>query len=154
MARYAEGTSVPVEKSKAEIERTLARYGASAFMYGTGVAEAIIAFEASKRRIMFRLPIPKKDERRFTHTPHKGDRRTPEAQEREWEQACRQSWRALGLVIKAKLEAVSAGIVTFEDEFLAHIMLPDGRTVGEHTRESIAIAYDGGDMPPLLPKPQ
>ncbi|HWF01594.1 MAG TPA: hypothetical protein VG248_17460 [Caulobacteraceae bacterium] len=47
------------------------------------------------------------------------------------EQACRQKWRALALVIKAKLEAVSAGITTVEDEFLAQTMMGDGRTVGE-----------------------
>lgn len=42
--------------------------------------------------------------------------------EKEWEQACRQAWRALALVIKAKLEAVDAGIVTFEEEFMAQIV--------------------------------
>ena len=35
-----------------------------------------------------------------------------------WEQACRQRWRALALVIKAKLEAIDAEISTFEEEFL------------------------------------
>lgn len=153
MARFAEGTAVSVEKSKAEIERTLARYGASAFMYGTKPEEAIIAFEASGRRIMFRLPIPNKDDRRFTHTAGKSIRRTAEAQNKEWEQACRQSWRALSLVIKAKLEAVAAGIVTFEDEFLAHIVLPGGGTVGEHIKPRIEEAYLTGSMQPLLPPP-
>ncbi len=32
MARYAETTSVPVDRSKAEIEAVLKRYGASEFM--------------------------------------------------------------------------------------------------------------------------
>lgn len=49
-----------------------------------------------------------------------------------WEQACRQRWRALSLCIKAKLEAVAAGITTFEHEFLAHFLTGDGRTVGDH----------------------
>ena len=49
-----------------------------------------------------------------------------------YDQACRQRWRALLLVIKAKLEAVTAGISTIETEFLANIVLPDNTIcVGE-----------------------
>ena len=33
MRRYAEGTSVPVDRSRAEIERALTRYGATGFGY-------------------------------------------------------------------------------------------------------------------------
>ena len=36
MSRYAEQTSVAAERSRAEIEGTLTRYGATAFMYGWG----------------------------------------------------------------------------------------------------------------------
>jgi hypothetical protein len=43
-----------------------------------------------------------------------------------WKQAYHQRWRALALAIKA----VESGIATFEEEFLAHIALPNGSTVG------------------------
>jgi len=56
-----------------------------------------------------------------------------------------------GLVIKAKLEAVETGITTFQDEFLAHIMLPDGSTVSEFVGPQLEIAYENGEMPRLLP---
>jgi hypothetical protein len=63
-----------------------------------------------------------------------------------------QRWRALALVIKAKLEAVAAGITTVEQEFLAHIVLPDGHTtVGTWMAPQLAAAYDAGTMPALLP---
>jgi hypothetical protein len=55
------------------------------------------------------------------------------------------------LVIKAKLEAVESGIACFEEEFMAHIVLPDGRTVGEHVIPGIAQAYETGNVPALLP---
>lgn len=58
---------------------------------------------------------------------------------------------ALALVIKAKLEAIESDISTFDDEFLAHIVMPDGKTVGEITREKVALAYSSGTMQPLLP---
>jgi len=66
------------------------------------------------------------------------------------EQACRQKWRALSLVVKAKLEAVESGITTFEDEFLAHIVLPNGQTVGEQALPRVREAYATGGNVPLL----
>lgn len=151
MSRYAERTEVTSDRSRAEIERVLRRYGATAFAYGWTDSEATVMFEMASRRVRFRLPLPNRLDRVFTHTPGKGLRRTPEAAEREWEQAQRQRWRALALVIKAKLEAVDAGITTVEQEFLAHIMLPNGSTVGEWTAPQLAIAYESGGMPALMP---
>lgn len=149
MARYAENTSVSVANSKAEIERTLERYGAEQFMSGWSAAEALIAFTLDGRQIRFILQMPDKEEKRFTH--HSKGCRTPESALKEWEQACRQRWRALALVIKAKLEATKSGISAFEDEFMANIVMPDGRTVSDHVRPRIAHAYDTGSMAPLLP---
>jgi hypothetical protein len=151
MRRFAQETTVSVEKSKAEIEGLLTRYGATSFMSGTNQVEAVIAFEMKDRKVMFRLPLPNKEDRKFTHTPGRGNKRHPDDAYREWEQACRSRWRALALAIKAKLEAVSVGITTFEDEFLAHILMPDGLTVGQHTRPRIAAAYESGQVQPLLP---
>lgn len=149
--RYAERTDVTSDRSRAEIERTLRRYGATAFAYGWDHHAATLMFEIASRRVLFRLPMPDPTDRRFTHTPTKGLRRDQVAQEREYDQAVRQRWRALALVIKAKLEAVAADITTVEQEFLAHIVLPDGRTVGQHTAPAIAAAYESGQMPALLP---
>lgn len=149
MSRYAENTSVSVASSKTEIERIVERWGASQFMSGWSADQALIAFSAKGRQVRFMLPMPARDERRFTH--HSKGLRTPEAATKEWEQACRQRWRALALVIKAKLEAVESGISVFEDEFLANIVLPGGRTVSDEVRPAIAQAYDGGKMQPLLP---
>ncbi len=73
-------------------------------------------------------------------------------QEQEaYDQACRQRWRALLLVIRAKLEAVTVGISTIETEFLANIVLPDNTTAGEWMLPQIDRAYRTDEMPPLLP---
>lgn len=151
MSRYAATTDVTVERSRAEIERTLGRYGATAFMYGWDRERAVVQFQANDRHVRFLLPLPARNDSRFTHTPAKGLRRSDVDAERSWEQACRVQWRALALVIKAKLEAVEAGITEFEDEFLAHVVLPDGSTAGEWLRPQIAQAYATGVMPSLLP---
>lgn len=132
---YAEHTKVPVEKTKTEIEQTLKRYGADRFAFFTESGKAIIVFEAHNRRLKFDLPLP--------------------VGERDSEQkARRQKWRALLLCIKAKLESVASKIETFEEAFLAHVVMPDGHTVGEHTLPAITQAYDTGKMLPLLPSPK
>lgn len=151
MSTYAQRTDVPSDKSRSEIEKTLQRYGAHEFAYAWSESEARIAFAMADRRILFRLPLPDRNERRFTHTPGRGLRRDAESQEREYDQAVRQRWRALLLIIKAKLEAVESGIVTLESEFLAHILLPDGSTVGEQVAPRLAVAYERGEVPALLP---
>lgn len=146
---FAENTTVTVERSRAELERTLDRYGATSFAYLSEPGRAVVMFEAAARRIRFELPLPRKDEPRFTH--HARGARTPAAAHEQWEQACRQRWRALNLAVKAKLEAVEAGISQFEDEFLAYIVLPDGHTMSDIARPALAHAYSTGTMPALMP---
>lgn len=150
MSRYAEATTVDAPRSRAEIERILERYGATGFMYGWQRDTAIVAFEAKGRRIRFTIPLPDRHDRAFTHTPT-GLRRTAKSEQEAFEQATRQRWRALALVIKAKLEAVESGISEFQEEFMAFIVLPDGQTVGEWMGPQIAETYRTGQMPPLLP---
>lgn len=151
MSQFAKDTSVSVESSRGEIERTLQRYGAEAFMYGWDTSAAIIQFAAEGRRIKFVLQLPERESKEFWQTPARGTKRAPEAAYKAWEQACRQRWRALALCIKAKLEAVESGISTFEDEFLAHTVLPDGTTAGEWLRPQIEEVYRTGEMPSMLP---
>jgi len=148
---YAERSEVTSDKSRAEIERTLRRYGATSFAYGWTNTEARVMFEMANRHVMFRLPMPNRNERRFTHTAARDYPREPDAVDRAYEQAVRQRWRALSLVIKAKLEAVDAGITTVEQEFLAHIVLPDGSTVSDWVAPQLAIAYERNEMPALMP---
>lgn len=149
--RYASHTAVSSERSKAEIERLLTRYGAQAFASGWQGDQATIMFSMAGRRIRFFLPLPSRTEKQFTHTPGRGNRRSDDEAFKAWEQATRQRWRALALVVKAKLEAVESGITSFESEFLAHIVLPNGKTVSEMALPAIESAYASGKVPALLP---
>lgn len=151
MTRYAETTSVDSSTSRAEIERTLARYGAGSFAYGWDADRAMVGFTMAGRQVRFLLPLPDRGAREFTHTPARGERRSADSAEKAYEQAVRQRSRALALVVKAKLEAVAAGITMFEAEFLAHVVLPAGSTVGEWAGLQIEQAYSTGTMPQLLP---
>ena len=145
--KYASTTGVTVDRSRAEVEQILSRYGATMIMYGWDQDQAMIQFEASGRRIRFLLPMPDREDPAFTMTPSGKQRRSDTEAHRAWEQGCRQRWRALVLVIKAKLEAVETGISEFEAEFLANVVLPNGVTVGDFMRPQIDAAYVGGQMP-------
>lgn len=130
MGRYANQTTVSVAKSKAEIEDILQRYGCEGFMSGWLGDQAMLSFQTRERQVRFLMILPDMRDEAFTKTAT-GKDRTTDAAYKAWEQACRQRWRALALVIKAKLEAVECGIVTFDQEFLAHIVTTDGVTVGQ-----------------------
>lgn len=131
MNRYASATSVSVERSRAEIETLLRKHGATGFAYAWQATNARIEFMMRDRHLRFELTLPNQTDPAFALTP--GGRRTrrPEDQERAWEQSCRSSWRALLLIIKAKLEAIAIGVSIFEQEFLSFIVTKDNRTVGE-----------------------
>lgn len=152
MTRYAAKTSVSSDRSRAEIERTLIRYGASAFSYGWDEGRAVVMFRAYDRHIRFDLPVPDREEFRYTESQHRW--RNDDQVDTAFEQGVRQRWRALALVVKAKLEAVEAGIVTFEEEFLAHVVLPNGETAGSWLIPQLDEVYEQGDMPAVLPGAQ
>lgn len=146
--RYASGTSVSTEQTRAEIEKTLMRYGADGFGYMLDGRDAKIAFRMRGRHFRFSLTLPNPADQDFTH--HSRGMRTAESAREQWDQACRSRWRALLLVIKAKLEAVEVGITTLEDEFLSSMVLPDRQTVSEWIKPQIEEAYRVGAMPQQL----
>jgi hypothetical protein len=132
------GTTVSVEKSRAEIEKLITRYGATSTAFMTAPGRSVVCFEAKRPPDHVRAEAcPTSREKRFQRDG-RGSLVPPHKRMEKWEQACRQSWRALALVIKAKLEAVESGITSFEDEFLAHIVMPDGQTVATHIKPRIA----------------
>lgn len=142
---FAEGTTVPVEKSRSEIEKLVAKAGATAFSSAWEPGRAIVVFRLRERFVRFSLVIPDENDKRF-RSQRSGHNTAAHVRQRH-EQELRRIWRCLLLVIKAKLEAVTSGIVSFEQEFLSYVLLPDGSTVAERVTPMIAEAYDTGAMP-------
>jgi hypothetical protein len=111
MPPYAVDTKVPVDRTRSDIEKLVLKYKCS--QYGSAIdndaRRAMVQFTMRRRRISFELPLP----------------------DPILEQQTRSRWRALYLAIKAKLECVESGIESFDEAFLAHIVMPDGRRFGE-----------------------
>jgi hypothetical protein len=128
MAEYAKRTKVPADRTRLEIEALMKKRGADQFFSGADGNRAVLAFRLNGRHIRFSLPLGKLTD-----------------------QIVRSRWRAMLLVIKAKLEAIDIGILTVEDAFLADTVLPDRQTVAEYMAHQIESVYSTGNMPPLLP---
>lgn len=148
MPRFAANTSVDSGASRAEIERTLRRYGCDEFGYMSSRDQAVILFTLHSRRVKFVLPLPGAEDEEFNVTAT-GRVRSSSAAAEAWEQAVRQRWRALALCVKAKLEAVEAGIETYDQAFLAHFVLPSGETVSERILPELDEAWQGRRLPAL-----
>jgi hypothetical protein len=134
--KYAVDTKVPVNQTRNEIETELTRFGASSFAYAIQATKASVLFEYGGRRVRFDLPLPTAESETKTAKLH------------------RAKWRALLLSIKAKLVSVDTEIETFEEAFLAHVILADGSRVADVVRPAIESQYKTGRMTPLLGGPQ
>jgi hypothetical protein len=137
MALYADKTRVPVSQTRSEIERLLEKHKAR--KYGTAVdyenMSARVQFHIHDRVIRFVIALPDKKK--------VGDGV-------RYERAERQRWRALLLVIKAKLESVENAIEQFEEAFLGQIVMPNDQTVAHIIKPQIAESYSTGKMPRQL----
>lgn len=134
--RYAEGTDVPVERSRAEVEKLLVDHGATAFVSGWNKDRHVIQCELVARRLRFEVFPPKTTDYPKTLA---------------WKREERRRWRALLLHLKSKLEMVTSGDVDFDTEFLSYVVLPSGETFGSRILPELDRVLSGGKLPPLLP---
>lgn len=150
MSLYAERTTVPVERSKAQIERLLRTNGATeiATLWSQG-ERALVCFRIAARSVRLHVPMPSAHE--LERTPA-GRRRPAREIPRAIDQEERRRWRCLALFLRAKLEAVALGLSSFDEEFLANIMTDDGQTVGDILIPQLERALTSGRaLPRLLP---
>ena len=144
--RYAEGTSVPADRSQTEIRTLMMRAGATHYAFGEEPERAMVQFALHGRHYRFevRRPTAEQIASRFAQRPVGNDWR-PRI-EAEW----RRRWRARVLWAKAMLELNDLEPGSFEQAMLAHLVLPDGQTLGGWATPQIAAVYERGGMPPLL----
>lgn len=144
---YAENTTVPFERSISEIVTLLRKAGADQIGQMEGRGSFKLQFTMEDRMILFRVAFPSTDE----IMQMCGPRQDPSRVEEQWR---RQRGRALLLVIKAKLESVESEVETFEQAFLANVMLANGQTLYERVQEPIAVEYQTGKPAMMLEGPK
>lgn len=146
MGKFATDTNVSPDKTLPEIMMVLRRYNATKTVYGMDADYVTIVFEMRGKRVRFLMQMPTEDDAKVKVNQSGATRFSHSA----YDQRIRSMWRSLLLTIKAKLESVESGIEEFEDAFMAQLVLPDGRTMGEWAKPQIDAIYSEGKMPPLL----
>jgi hypothetical protein len=145
---FAENTTVPVEKSIAEIISLVKRAGAERIAQFDEPERFTVQFTMRERMVRFRVAIPSMES--MDLRDGRGRQLTRQQRIDRAAQAARQRARALLLVIKAKLESVASKVETFEQAFLSNVVMSDGATVYERIAEPIAEEYATGGTSMLL----
>lgn len=153
MARYAEGTTVPIEKTQTELQSLLRKHGAEAIVMGWEGDRHVVGFRMKGRQVQYTVKKPTQTDRAVQYTAS-GKWRNSWSQEAAIEAEERRRWRALLLIVKAKLELIASGDADFDDEFLPRVMLPGGQTFREWAGPQLDQLYETGKLPPLLPGAQ
>ena len=137
LGRYARNTSVPVERSRVEVERILTKYGAKKFGSMTEETKATIYFEVKGRELQWSIPLP--DRKRYNSNA-------------DHEREIRRRWRVMVITIKAMLEAVESKLLTFDEAFLSHVVIPGtAKTVGQMlSTANLDSLYQGSSLRALL----
>lgn len=158
MKRFAEGTEVSPENSRAEAERLLARYGAKEIGFMTSELQGLsrCVFVASGRQVSLSIPHPGDEEWQKSEKCKSGPARwggkTREQVKEAWVRGeLARRWRVMVLHLKAKLEICTDDPASFDVEFLPHIMLPNGQTVGQSILPQIPLVYAGNKQLGALP---
>jgi hypothetical protein len=146
---YVLGASISSAASRVEIQDMLTGYGATGFRCGWEEGRAAIAFTAGNRQFRLVLALPRSADLAGSAGDPLQPRR-PGTGTKSPEETARRCWHRLALLIRAKLEAVDSGIVTFDQEFLAYMVLPGGGTVFQEAAPAIGTAYATGVRAGLL----
>ncbi len=148
--RYADGTTVPVERTKTEIETLLRRHGATGFATAWNEEQGLTIFQCQIKKRMIKFEVRDPDPAPFVKKTRGYGNRTDDQIAKSVDQELRRRWRARLLITKAKLEMIESGDTTFDAEFMADIMLPDGTTMGEAFAPQINQMYMDGKAPRML----
>lgn len=151
-SRYAQGTSVSVERSVGELKKIVQKYGGEDFAYIEKSDMAMVAFQINERTLKFEIDLPAKTDRKYTHTESRGNERYADDALKLWEKDCRQKWRVLVLLVKATFEAIENDLMTFDEAFMSSIALKNGQTLAKYVLPQLDKVIATGELPPLLLK--
>ena len=129
--RYAEGTPVPAEKTRADIEKLLRAHGATQFASYWDATREVLEAMLGGRRLRFMVPLLSFAEAKKKPGRPDWDSKTDKQATVYVEAERRRRWRVLLLQLRGKLEAIASGDAAFDREFLGDIVTADGRTVAD-----------------------
>ena len=157
LEKFAAETVVPIERSQAEVRAILNAHGCTKYAAiddgPRSLIRAVLTREGGSIALQFVVtaPDPKDAIIQKIRVGSRGSRYRPSVQiPGAVLQETRRRWRCLVILLKSKFASVDSGIATFQEEFLANIMLPGGGTVGDWASREIGPAIAEGRMPTSL----
>lgn len=145
-------TTVSTQKSRADIDKLLTKWGVDGVQWTTLKGErSVVRFqiEHNGAPLMIRLAVD---------PPAMAPEEQPEWADEDWEpnpkkaaKEARRLHRMLFWYIKSLLEAVDAGILAVDQAFLSHIEGSKGKTVYEVVGEQLQAMVEGGSNRLALP---
>jgi len=148
---YAAGTNVGEERSRAEVQWLLEKFGVDQFGYANDrlANAAKIMFRYQGASFVFTLPLADAQDKRVRFTPGGRERVANQISELIAVEN-RRRWRSLCLTIKAMLVGVEDGILEFGQVFMPYMVWGDGRTTWQALLPTIQDALGSGQALPTL----
>ena len=131
------------EKALAEIQKLLRQFGCAKFgtMLDYDDGTLIVQFEWKGQKVSFPANFKGYAEAYLKEKPYSSRMRCTKAEyeAKALEIGSMAVYSILRDWIKAQVVAVETGLVSFEEVFLAHLLLPNGKRVIEHAQQSKLI---------------
>jgi hypothetical protein len=116
---------------RTEMERILTYHGATNIRFGREGEAGFVTFRFKDRTARVCLPLPEKKTRG----------RDLENALDHWEAGCAVGWELVQNALNSKLYLVRAGLASFEEEFLARLVMADGRNFSEHVSSLVEETF-------------
>lgn len=149
MRRYAEDTSVPVSRSRGDIDKLLRDWGAQGIQWTDDYERDRImlrfVWPRGEQRFMARFLIGLPDRKRLEQDAIDGRTGRPSDRKLDVLMAVRgkREHRVLALWLKAALNAVDCGIVDAETIFLPFLEDKNGKTISEIALPRLGVLLEG-----------
>lgn len=117
-------TNVEVERTQMELAKMLRAYGADQFGFSEAPEQAELGFRKGTLAVRMRVPIKPMTEEAARAWARSRRSSMDKAVAGRREQEARRVWRVLYWLVKSRMEAIEAGVETFEQAFLAHLLDP------------------------------
>lgn len=131
------------DKAMGEIQRILQRFGCARFgvMTDTEAGVLLVQFEHRGQKVSLPASFTGYAAAWLRENPYTTRRRCTEA---EWKQKAYEIgstavYSILRDWVKAQVTAVETGLLTFEEVFMPHMLLPDGRRFVDHGRTLLRL---------------
>lgn len=126
--KYAEGTTVPAERTMAEIKKLVTANGGINWKYGEDSNRIILGFTVQDVDVRIEHTLPVSTEPQFARDG-RGRRRTQTEVQRAYTAEVRRRWRVLLLRLKVRFEMMHEGDESAAQAFAAYLVGPDNTTV-------------------------